>query len=320
MEEQNHRVLTGNRLIYLDALRGFAIILVVVGHLIQYNYQSALDDPIFNAIYSFHMPLFFFISGASCSLSVHGINSVKGCVREIWRKFQILIIPSLSWGIIMSFLNGEPLTSALYAHWFLYTLFVIFVLWYLKEGLNQFSMFFEIIFYIAIVLLFLLDIKRIPLMYLSMFCMGYYVQKYQIAKSSSWLCFLFFVLFVIGVPYFHYGDTNLGDPNRVWVQFPVSIVGSLGFYMLFYRLQLWYAKGLKILALIGCCTLGIYLVHFLFLQIQTIAEIQSACCIPVQFILLMAIASIISVVCIVIEKVIIVMPVASLLFYGKRDN
>ena len=320
MEEQNHRVLTGNRLIYLDSLRGFAILLVVVGHLIQYNYQSALDDPIFNAIYSFHMPLFFFISGASCSLSVHGINSVKGCVREIWRKFQILIIPSLSWGIIMSFLNGGTIESALYAHWFLYTLFVIFVLWYLKEGLNQFYRFFEIIFYIAIVLLFLLDIKRIPLMYLSMFCMGYYVQKYQIAKSSSWLCFLFFVLFVIGVPYFHYGDTNLGDPNRVWVQFPVSIVGSLGFYMLFYRLQLWYAKGLKILALIGCCTLGIYLVHFLFLQIQTIAEIQSACCIPVQFILLMAIASIISVVCIVIEKVIIVMPVASLLFYGKRDN
>ena len=115
-------------------------------------------------------------------------------------------------------------------------------------------------------------------------------------------------------------ESFLGDPNRVWVQFPVSIVGSLGFYMLFYRLQLWYAKGLKILALIGCCTLGIYLVHFLFLQIQTIAEIQSACCIPVQFILLMAIASIISVVCIVIEKVIIVMPVASLLFYGKRDN
>ena len=71
MEEQNYRTSTGNRLIYLDALRGFAILLVVVGHLIQYNYQSALDDPIFNAIYSFHMPLFFFISGASCSLSVH---------------------------------------------------------------------------------------------------------------------------------------------------------------------------------------------------------------------------------------------------------
>lgn len=308
------------RLVYLDALRGFAIILVVVGHLIQYNYQSALDDPIFNAIYSFHMPLFFFISGASCSLSGHGINSVKGFVRKVWKKFQLLIIPSLSWGLIMSFLNGEPLTSALYAHWFLYTLFAVFVIWYFKEGLNQFSRLFEIIFYIAIVLLFLLDIKRIPLMYLSVFCMGYYVQKYQIAKSSSWLCFLFFVFFVIGVPYFHYGDTTIGDPNRVWVQFPVSIAGSLGFYKLFYELQLKYGKRLQKLAMIGCCTLGIYLTHFLFLHIKIIEGIQSACCIPVQFILLVAIASIISVVCIVIEKVITVMPVASFLFYGKRHN
>ena len=64
-------------------------------------------------------------------------------------------------------------------------------------------------------------------------------------------------------------ESFLGDPNRVWVQFPVSIVGSLGFYMIFYRLQLWYAKGLKILALIGC-TLGIYLVPFLFLQIRIV--------------------------------------------------
>ena len=30
MEEQNYRTSTGNRLIYLDALRGFAILLVVV--------------------------------------------------------------------------------------------------------------------------------------------------------------------------------------------------------------------------------------------------------------------------------------------------
>lgn len=64
-------------------------------------------------------------------------------------------------------------------------------------------------------------------------------------------------------------ESFLGDPNRGWVQFPVSIVGSLVFYMIFYRLQLWYAKGLKILALIGC-TLGIYQVHFLFLQIRIV--------------------------------------------------
>lgn len=31
-----------NRFLYIDALRGFAILLVIVGHLIQYNYKSGM--------------------------------------------------------------------------------------------------------------------------------------------------------------------------------------------------------------------------------------------------------------------------------------
>lgn len=58
-----------NRIAYIDALRGFAILLVIVGHLIQFNYSSGIENPIFNIIYSFHMPLFFFISGCARSIS-----------------------------------------------------------------------------------------------------------------------------------------------------------------------------------------------------------------------------------------------------------
>ena len=58
-----------NRIVYIDALRGFAILLVIVGHLIQFNYSSGIENPIFNIIYSFHMPLFFFISGYVHSFS-----------------------------------------------------------------------------------------------------------------------------------------------------------------------------------------------------------------------------------------------------------
>lgn len=51
-----------SRIYYLDQLKGLAIILVVVGHVMQFVFgfnQSLLVD--FLAI--FHMPLFFFISG-----------------------------------------------------------------------------------------------------------------------------------------------------------------------------------------------------------------------------------------------------------------
>ena len=51
------------RISYIDSLRGVAMILVVIGHLIQNNYSDAYHNSIFNVIYSIHMPLFFFISG-----------------------------------------------------------------------------------------------------------------------------------------------------------------------------------------------------------------------------------------------------------------
>lgn len=51
------------RLYYIDNLRGLLIILVVLGHCIQ-NLDLDFDHNIvFRYIYSFHMPLFMFISG-----------------------------------------------------------------------------------------------------------------------------------------------------------------------------------------------------------------------------------------------------------------
>lgn len=78
------------RIQYIDAMRGFAILLVVIGHLIQYNFEDAFHNDIFNIIYSFHMPLFFFISGCVSTTAYKGktmhnkvaisfLGGVKGC-------------------------------------------------------------------------------------------------------------------------------------------------------------------------------------------------------------------------------------------------
>ncbi|MCC3671316.1 acyltransferase family protein [Terrisporobacter mayombei] len=47
-----------NRLYYLDNTRGFALLGVVIGHIYESN------NAFINWIYSFHVPLFFIISGA----------------------------------------------------------------------------------------------------------------------------------------------------------------------------------------------------------------------------------------------------------------
>lgn len=49
------------RLDYIDKLRGFAILLVVMGHLYLPYTTQGNSHPVAEMIYSFHMPLFFFI-------------------------------------------------------------------------------------------------------------------------------------------------------------------------------------------------------------------------------------------------------------------
>lgn len=70
------------RLHWVDALKGFGIMLVVFAH---YKLPIALDTYIF----SFHMPLFFFISGFLFNITKYtelATNFVKG-------RFKSLIIP-----------------------------------------------------------------------------------------------------------------------------------------------------------------------------------------------------------------------------------
>ena len=52
-----------NRNQFYDVMRGVAILLVVIGHGIQYGYSDYDNNILFRIIYSFHMPLFMFISG-----------------------------------------------------------------------------------------------------------------------------------------------------------------------------------------------------------------------------------------------------------------
>jgi fucose 4-O-acetylase-like acetyltransferase len=51
------------RLIYIDRLKGFAIYLVVLGHIYQNMVVQGTETILFSLIYAFHMPLFFFLSG-----------------------------------------------------------------------------------------------------------------------------------------------------------------------------------------------------------------------------------------------------------------
>lgn len=76
----------GKRNVLLDAMRGMAIILVVLGHV-------GVCGDVRNWIYAFHMPLFFFISGYFC-------NDQKPFGSFLYKKVKTLYFPFVSYYVL----------------------------------------------------------------------------------------------------------------------------------------------------------------------------------------------------------------------------
>lgn len=142
----------------IDALKGIAIFLVVLGHsIILYPidlHQDSICDFVFRWLSSVHMPLFFMISGFCFSY--------KGEYKPfIWKKIRRLFIPYLVFNaldlvprsLFPSLINRprgimESIHKIVFdggEYWFLYTLLIIFAVypfiykfikrnWYLFAG------------------------------------------------------------------------------------------------------------------------------------------------------------------------------------------
>lgn len=79
------------RNVYWDCVKFFMILLVVLGHSLCFGIEnSRMGLSLFNFIYSFHMPVFVFVSGRFCNKA--SSHFLKGCfkVLETYLLFQIL--------------------------------------------------------------------------------------------------------------------------------------------------------------------------------------------------------------------------------------
>ncbi|GBG14718.1 uncharacterized protein NMK_2319 [Novimethylophilus kurashikiensis] len=108
-------VSTGERDHLLDFSKGIAIILVVVGHTIQGQSQDFDNAYGFRFIYSFHMPLFALLAGASAAFWIKKysvIESVKDLITfsiiRIKKSAEYLLIPFFSWTFLGYWLSRNP--------------------------------------------------------------------------------------------------------------------------------------------------------------------------------------------------------------------
>lgn len=134
-----------DRNIWVDYSKAIGIILVVYGHVARgiFNAGFRIDEGLYklvdSIIYSFHMPLFFFLSGLFFfnSLTKRGIKGLLGS------KIDSIIYPYLIWSIFQGvievymsshtngYVNYSDVFSLLWQpraqFWFLYALFMIFL-------------------------------------------------------------------------------------------------------------------------------------------------------------------------------------------------
>ncbi len=130
----------------IDRLRGIAIFCVILGHAIIVYPMNLHEIPwcryLYGMIYTFHMPLFFFISGLCYRTQEnYGIYILKKCKRLLLPYAVFGMIDILPRAFLPGLVNrsssvGESIEAMLFRggqYWFLYALFIIFMLFPLIE-------------------------------------------------------------------------------------------------------------------------------------------------------------------------------------------
>lgn len=126
-----------NRIGYIDALRGMAMILVVYFHIAAYgfgSYEIGYND----IIERFRMPTFFFISGWLFYKAgrIWDRQTITGMIRK---KFMVQIIPTvifmLLYLVMFNLLDVSSFGSDKKGYWFTVVLFEYFVIYIVAEAL-----------------------------------------------------------------------------------------------------------------------------------------------------------------------------------------
>lgn len=207
------------RIDFYDNLKFILIILVVVGHFIQFNINNGVDKGLFLFIYSFHIPLFVFVTGLFSKSIINGNSKrrlnkiISYLIIYVFYKLLIFVIVTLIFkqSYYISFF------SEMEAPWYLLAV----VLWIiitsaLKDIKPKYLMFLSICCCLLIgydsSITDQLCLSRVFVLF-PFFLTGYYlsfdkmkdiITKLHKGKWKFWLALV--LLFIIGFVFMYFGD------------------------------------------------------------------------------------------------------------------
>lgn len=287
---------SGNRIEYIDTLRGFTMILVIYHH-IAFWCMDNIELGYNEFFIKFRMPLFFFISGW-LFYKVNRLWNKETICSILKKKFRVQIIPFLFFMLLYMYLfNGPEYETSFefkYGFWFTFALFQYFVIYIGIEALfnKQHSNNKEIgvmLFMLALsIIAFYYEQMRFDLnigiwrkvltlfsfskiKYIFFFWLGTYVKK----NSASFIrfsenqyviagCLGIFFLFAIYSKQIYLSNNEL----RLLSYLLSGVTGIIIVFTFFRKHEAHFTRNNrfgKVLQFIGQHTLDIYLLHYFVL-------------------------------------------------------
>lgn len=176
---------------YFDIIKGIAVIMMVLGHSIEYGggllYRDSGDyfnNPLFLVIYSFHMPLFMMVSG----YFYYFTSSRRDCLSILKNKLRTLFVPVLFFALFNSVLAFQAPFSAGgfvwdYIHrlpntlWFLWNLLIFTGIKLLQNKLKMDNVVADFVIAVMLCLVPNQPLGAFLAYMYPFFCIGYYVNK-----------------------------------------------------------------------------------------------------------------------------------------------
>ena len=292
----------------IDAVKGFAILLVMIGHCIVLNGLDATDPFLYDVIKSIQMPLFMLVSGVLAATEVKRTGSGSE-FKKLPSRAVSYLVPFFSWFVIVHvyvhakagtlsvMMFGKELKELLLQTdrglWFLMTLFVATVCVMVAQtvadkAVAQKSTAKKLLVFLAvsacIYLLFFQQSRMgntwlspsLTLQYFPFYLMGYAANGYgiKLPKAEPVIVAVMSAIFILMAAFMDL-SAPVDGIITLGLQMLASFLGTISCFAIVYRLAERRQKKTEnqgFLSFIGLYTLEIYVLHFRFARLLGLAE------------------------------------------------
>lgn len=273
------------RTVWVDYAKAIGIILVVYAHVARGIFNAGLgtDQSIYrqidSVIYTFHMPLFFFLSGVFFLASM----AKRDSMNLLRTKVDTILYPYVVWSLLQGlievamsqYVNGQLTLTEVFSFawspraqfWFLYVLFFVFALALLV--FRRSSLMLSSGIFVGSLMLYFFG-NQLPDLYLFNALSHYFVYfaagvifSFLLLKpngaETQWMV-LFLALFIISQWVYHYA---LGLHYGSSAEFEKLLLGLISVCFVVFLAQWLIRFELRWLTFLGRHSMTIYLVHIL---------------------------------------------------------